>query len=95
MILAFHAPLIKTMHDLHLADKISKLVDEKVEEYKLQNIQSVLIELGQIEEHGEDISPENLEHNLKFINPNLKETKIKIIKKKGNNYWKLIEINGE
>jgi len=83
------------MHDLHLADKIHKLVLEKAKENNCQMVSEIVIELGFITEHGEDISPENLEFNLKLLNEKTiaKNAKIKIIKKVDRkDYWNLKEI---
>lgn len=86
------------MHDLHLADKIHKLVLEKAKENNCQKVSEIVIELGFIKEHGEDISPENLEANLKMLNDKTiaKGAKISITKVNGKeNYWNLKEIVGE
>lgn len=86
------------MHDLHLADKIHKLVIIKAKENSCQKVIEIVIELGFITEHGEDISPENLEFNLKLLNEKTIAENAKIIIKKITNkddYWKLVEIRGE
>jgi len=86
------------MHDLHLADKIHKLVLEKAKENNCEKVSEIVIELGFIEEHGEDISPENLKANLKMLNENgvAERAEIKIEKVNGKeNYWSLKEIVGE
>jgi Zn finger protein HypA/HybF involved in hydrogenase expression len=73
------------MHDLHLANQIAKLAKEHA---KGKKIKSVAIELGDILEHGENITPENLKYNINLILPGAKV----IIKKiKGSN-WQLKEI---
>jgi len=86
------------MHDLHLADKIHKLVLEKAKENNCQKVSEIMIELGFIKEHGEDILPENLRANLHMLNENTiaKDAKIKINKINGKkNYWNLKEIRAE
>lgn len=86
------------MHDLHLADKIHRLILEKARQNNCSKISSVVIELGFIEEHGEDVSAENLEFNLKMLNENsiAKDAEIKIKKLKGRSgYWQLKEIIAE
>ncbi|MFC1612531.1 hydrogenase/urease maturation nickel metallochaperone HypA [Patescibacteria group bacterium] len=55
------------MHDLHLADKIIKQILEFAREHKLSKVKKVWIEIGDILEHGEMISPENLKFNLKLL----------------------------
>ncbi|MFZ5365637.1 MAG: hydrogenase/urease maturation nickel metallochaperone HypA [Patescibacteria group bacterium] len=86
------------MHDLHLADKIHRLILEKAQQNNFKRVSEVVIELGFIKEHGQDISPENLEFNLKLLNENTiaENAVITIIKVKGQeNYWTLKEITGE
>ncbi|MFH0779595.1 MAG: hydrogenase/urease maturation nickel metallochaperone HypA [Parcubacteria group bacterium] len=84
------------MHDLHLANKIQKLIIEEAQKNKLRLVKRAIIELGVISEHGSDITKENLEFNLNLL---LKGTlaenaELKINKIKGN-AWKLISISGE
>lgn len=55
------------MHDLHLADKIIKQVLEFGRENKLSKIEKVEIKIGNILEHGELISSEGLNFNLKML----------------------------
>jgi hypothetical protein len=76
------------MHDLHLANQITKLAKEHAEGKK---IKSVFIELGDIIEHGENIAPENLKYNINLLLP---DAEVKIKRIVGNN-WKLKEIETE
>ncbi|MEK9129950.1 MAG: hydrogenase/urease maturation nickel metallochaperone HypA [Patescibacteria group bacterium] len=55
------------MHDFHLADKILKLVLEEAQKNNFKKVLKIKIGLGKIIEHGEQISPENLEYNLKLL----------------------------
>lgn len=73
------------MHDLHLANQIVKLAQEHAAGKK---IKSISLELGNILEHGENILPENLKHNIKLILPDI-EVKIKKIT---GDSWKLKEV---
>jgi len=84
------------MHDLHAADQILKLALEKANENKLLKVTKVVIELGSIIEHGQDINPENLAFNFKLLAKNTPARGAKIIirKIKGNSL-KLVEIEGE
>lgn len=84
------------MHDLHAADLILKLVLEKANENKLLNVKKVVVELGSVVEHGEEINPENLVFNLKLLAKNTpaKDVEIEVKKVKGSN-WKLVEIEGD
>ncbi len=86
------------MHDLHLADKIHKLVLEKAKENNCQKVSEIVVELGFIKEHGEDILPENLKYNLELLNKKTiaENAKIQIKKVDGKeNYWSLREIRAE
>ncbi|NQT49275.1 hydrogenase maturation nickel metallochaperone HypA [Candidatus Kuenenbacteria bacterium] len=84
------------MHDLHVADKIHKLVIEQAQKNNLKQVKSVIIDLGSVIEHGADISSENLEFNLKMLSKNTiaENVKVKINRVDGNS-WKLISITGD
>ena len=58
------------MHDLHAADQILKLVLEKANDNKLIKVKKIIIELGSVVEHGEEINAENLVFNLKLLAKN-------------------------
>ncbi len=79
------------MHDFHLADQIVKLVKEHAAKSGLSNITKIVIELGSIIEHGEQISPENLEFNIKLMMP-VQQVEIAPIP---GDAWKLVSIEGE
>ena len=74
------------MHDLHLADQIVKIA---IEHAKGKKIKSIAVELGDILEHGENITPENLKYNINLILP---DTLVIIAKIKGHS-WRLNEID--
>lgn len=78
------------MHDFHLADQIVKIAKEYAAKNNLSQITEIVIELGDIIEHGEGIKPENLEYNIKLLMP---VESVKIKKIKGDN-WKLVSIDG-
>lgn len=86
----------KYMHDLHEANKILKLVLEKAKDGKLKKVNKIVIELGQIIEHKQTITSENLRFNLEMLS---KETIAKdaviVIDDSKNDCWKLVEIEGE
>jgi len=84
------------MHDLHAADKILKLALEKGRENKLKKITKIVIELGEIIEHGQRITPKNLEFNIKMLAEDTpaKNAKIIIHSTKGN-IFTLKEIYGD
>jgi len=84
------------MHDFHEADRISKIIIEKLKENKLKKLKKVDIELGSIIEHEEEIKAENLEFNLKLMLKDFLDENTKInIKKVYGESWKLLSINGK
>ena len=83
------------MHDLHLADKIHKLVLQKAKENNLKKVTQIMIELGSVIEHGEDINKENLEFNLQMLEKGTVAEGAELnIQKVKSNSWKLISISG-
>lgn len=84
------------MHDLHAADIILKVVLEKAEESKLLKVKKIVIELGSVVEHGEEINEENLIFNLKLLAENTPAKGAEmIVKKTKGDSWKLVEIEGD
>lgn len=84
------------MHDLHAADQILKVVLDKANENKLMKVEKIVIELGSIVEHGEEINLDNLKFNLKLLAKNTPARNAEIvIKKVKGNFWRLKEIEGE
>jgi len=79
------------MHDFHLADQIVKIAQERAAKNHLSRITKVVIELGEIVEHGEGIKPANLEYNIKLLMP---VKKVEIKKVEGDS-WKLVSIDGK
>ena len=84
------------MHDLHAADQILKLVLDQANANKLLKVEKIVIELGSVVEHGQDINADNLKFNLKLLAKNTpaKEAKI-IIKKVKGSFWRLKELEGK
>ncbi len=80
------------VHDFHLADQIVKIAKEHARRNCLGKITKIMLELGNIIEHGEGIMPVNLEYNIKLLLPEVEKVKIKKVK---GDKWKLISINGE
>jgi len=56
--------LFTNMHDWHLANEIKKIVLDYANKNGLKNVKKIELELGSIIEHNEEISSENLIHNL-------------------------------
>ena len=77
------------MHDFHLANKIVKIAKEHARKKNLLKINKIMIELGSIVEHEENIAPENLEYNINLLLP----CKVEIRKIEGNK-WRLASIDG-
>lgn len=79
------------MHDFHLADQIVKIAQEHAVKNGLVKITKIVIELGDIIEHGESILPDNLEYNIKLLLPVEKV----VITTVAGDTWKLVSIKGE
>ena len=86
----------ETMHDLHEADKILKLILEHGRRNNLKQITEASIALGSIIEHEQEIQPENLIFNLKMLARNTicQDMEIKITRTKSG-FWQLLEIKGQ
>ncbi|MFH0852747.1 MAG: hypothetical protein V1845_04080 [bacterium] len=78
------------MHDFHLANQIVKIAQEYAKKNGLKTVKKICIELGDIIEHGENISAANLRHNINL----LMSCKIQIKKIKGDS-WRLVSIEGD
>ncbi|OIO46812.1 MAG: hypothetical protein AUJ28_01825 [Parcubacteria group bacterium CG1_02_37_51] len=83
------------MHDLHEADKILKVVLAKAEENNLKQVDQIEIKLGQIEEHGEIINPDNLAFNIRNLAKGTiaADAEINIVEI-GGDIWELVSIEG-
>jgi Zn finger protein HypA/HybF involved in hydrogenase expression len=79
------------MHDFHLANEIVKLVQKEARQNGLSKIKKINLELGQLIEHGESISPANLKYNINLLMPGVS---VRVRPIPGKN-WKLIDIEGE
>ncbi|MDD5590243.1 MAG: hypothetical protein PHQ47_03685 [Candidatus Portnoybacteria bacterium] len=77
------------MHDFHLANEIVKIAKEYAKREGLLKISKIVLKLGDIIEHGENISSENLRHNINLLMP----CEVKISKIKGDS-WRLVSIEG-
>lgn len=83
------------MHDIHVANKVYKLVMESAKSNGIDVVKKIEIDLGSIVEHGADITAENLDFNLKMLGEKAfdKNIEIKINRVDGND-WKLVSISG-
>lgn len=84
------------MHDLHLADKILNIVLKEAHKNNATRVKLIKIELGEISEHNQTITPENLEFNFSMLAKNTvaEEAKLDIEQVEGDE-WKLKEIDIE
>lgn len=84
------------MHDFHLADLIYKQIKEEAEKNNFKKVFKVVIALGSIIEHGEEVLSENLEFNIKMLAQGSIADNLEVVIEKieGNN-WILKEIEGE
>ena len=78
------------MHDFHLANQIVKIAKEHAREHGLLKIKKIVVELGDIIEHNENISPQNLKYNINLLMP----CEVRVKKIKGDR-WKLAEVEAE
>lgn len=86
----------KFMHDLVAAQDIVKTATEIARKNKLKKINRVVIKLGKIVKHNEELKPENLQFNFKLVRNNTIADKAKLIIKKGTGReLSIIEIQGE
>ncbi|MFA6296640.1 MAG: hydrogenase/urease maturation nickel metallochaperone HypA [Patescibacteria group bacterium] len=85
------------MHDFHAADNILKTAIEYAKENKLKKVDKIKIELGKFIEHGQEILADNLEFNIKMLAKGTiaENCEIVIIEKRGENGYRLDEIEGE
>jgi len=84
------------MHDFHLADTIHKTIMDYALKNNLKKISKVVLELGSIIEHGQDILPENLKFNLLLLSEGgLSAGMAVIIEPIKGDSWILREIEGE
>lgn len=77
------------MHDFHLANEITKIAKDHAQKNGLLKIKKIVVELGDIIEHGEAISPENLKYNINLLMP----CRVVVKKVKGDK-WRLVNIEG-
>lgn len=84
------------MHDFHLADQIYHLIIDYAQKNDLKRVTKVVIELGSMVEHGEEILAENLVFNIKMLAPGGVADGLRVtVNKTKNNGWILKEIEGE
>ncbi len=83
------------MHDLHVADKVNKMVLEEAVKNNLKIVKKIVVELGSVVEHGANISKENLIFNLNLLNKGtIAENAEVVINEVAGNDWRLTSIAG-
>jgi len=85
------------MHDFYLAKDLLEKVLKIADKNKLKKINKVSVELGTMEEHGEDITAANLKFNFEMLakNTHASQAKLEIKKIKKPNFWSLKEVEGK
>lgn len=84
------------MHDLHEANKIFNLVLAYAKKNDLKTVKKIVIKLGSIMEHGEEINADNLKFNIQMLARGSMADGAKIIIRKTKTVgWELLEIAGE
>ncbi|MFA5135385.1 MAG: hydrogenase/urease maturation nickel metallochaperone HypA [Patescibacteria group bacterium] len=83
------------MHDLLAAQDIVRAAVQTAEKNKLTKITQVIIRLGKIVEHNEELSPENLRFNFGLISKNtIAEGADLVIQKGTGRELSVIEVRG-
>ena len=84
------------MHDLHVADKVNKMVLEEAAKNNLKVVKKIVIDLGSVVEHGANISKENLIFNLNLLNKGtIAENAEILVNEVTGNDWRLTSIVGD
>jgi Zn finger protein HypA/HybF involved in hydrogenase expression len=71
------------MHDLVAAQDIVKIATQIAKKNKLKSISKIVVRLGNIVQHSEAITPENLQFNFELVKRNTLADQATIIIKKG------------
>ncbi len=83
------------MHDLHAADQILKTALDYAAKNNLKKITKLTIGLGNFEEHGQILEPDNLKFNLNLLSCNTIAQKAQIvIEKIADRAYELKNIEG-
>lgn len=70
------------MHDLMTAKDISEAVQTKAAENNLNQVTEIVIDLGEMEDHGEIVSEENLKFHLNYLLKGTLAERAKLVFKK-------------
>lgn len=84
------------MHDLIAAQDIVKTAIQTAEKNKMEKISKVVVRLGKIVEHNQELTAENLQFNFELVSKNTIAEDAKLIIKEGKgNELSIIEVVGE
>ena len=84
------------MHDLVAAQDIVKIATQMARKNKLKSISKIVVRLGKIEAHGEEIQPENLRFNFELVKRNtFAEKALLLIQKGRGEELSIVEVQGE
>lgn len=83
------------MHDFYTAKAVLDKVIQTAQRYKIERIQSVEIELGRLEDHGEAITPQNLCFNFRLLAKDTPARKARlVIRRIPNAYFRVCALEG-
>jgi len=86
----------KPMHDLMAAQEILRKALEVAREKKLKKITKIVVELGTVIDHDEEITEENISFNLKNLaKGTLAEEAEVVVQKVSGNHYALTEMEGD
>jgi len=84
------------MHDLVAAQDIVKIATQMAKRNKLKSISKIVVRLGKIVAHQEEITPENLQFNFELVKRNTPAEKASLIIQKGRGTeLSIVEVQGE
>jgi Zn finger protein HypA/HybF involved in hydrogenase expression len=84
------------MHDLVAAQDIIKKAIEIAKKNKLKSISKIVVRLGKIVAHHEEITPDNLQFNFELVKRNTLAEKAALVIQKGRGKELVIlEVSGE
>lgn len=85
-----------SMHDLVAAQDIVKAAVQTAKKNKLKKITSIVVKLGTIVEHNQEILPSNLQFNFELVKRNTIADQARLIIKPGKGReLAVIEVRGE
>ncbi len=84
------------MHDLVAAQDIIKATIQVAKRNRLKKVSKIVVGLGKVVEHNEEVKPENLQFNFNLVKKNTIADKAKLIIKQGKGReLTIMEVEGE